>query len=138
MERLGTAEKRTRVNKEDFDDSSNKRGQVLTKAIINLANFLDLGRKDLKDILGTSEPTLVRIFKRDRIIDPESKEGELALQLIRIYRSLYAILGGDQESCRKWLRSKNTYFEKKPIESIKSVRGMIEVVQYLDAMRGQY
>lgn len=140
MEHIGTNEKRNRSKQKnsESDDGSSKRAEVLTKAIISLADFFALERKDLKEILGTSEPTLVRIYKNERTIEPTSKEGELALLLIRIYRSLYAILGGEQEACKKWLRSPNTYFEKKPLESMKSIQGMLEVVQYLDSMRGQY
>jgi len=139
MERFGPASRRRLQQKRSKSDDSFERGaQVLTKAILNLSEFFALERKDLRDILGISEPTLARIHAHDRPIQPDSKEGELAILLVRVYRSLYAILGGDEDACRKWLRSKNVYFEKTPLESMKSIQGMIEVVQYLDAMRGQY
>lgn len=120
------------------NDGSNKRDQVLTKAIINLADFLALERKDLKEILGASEPSLARTYSHKRLIVASSKEGQLALLLVRVYRSLFAMLGGEREACRKWLRSKNRYFDQTPIEAMKSVQGLSEVALYLDAMRGQY
>ena len=72
-----------------------------------------------------------------RGLDPESKEGELALLFLRLYRSLDALVGGDDEKARHWLRADNHHLAAVPAERIRSVEGLVDVVQYLDAMRGR-
>jgi hypothetical protein len=47
------------------------------------------------------------------------KEGELALLLTRLYRSLSALVGDDPAKAKVWLESPNHYFSAPPIERIK-------------------
>jgi len=72
-----------------------------------------------------------------RGLDPGSKEGELALLFLRLYRSLDALVGGDDERARQWLHADNHHLAGVPAERIASVEGLVDVVQYLDAMRGR-
>ncbi len=112
-------------------------GIVLWKAVLNLAAVYELTRKDLQDTLGFSQATLSRLYQKEGSINPQSKEGELALLLVRLYRSLSANLGGDDEAAKSWLKSYNRYFNESPLEHIRSITGLTEVVFYLDAMRGK-
>jgi hypothetical protein len=48
-------------------------------------------------VIGLSEPTISRIAKEGRGIDPESKAGQLALLVIRLFRSLDPLVGADQQ-----------------------------------------
>lgn len=113
------------------------RDRVLTKALQNLVIFYDLKGKDLKAIIGISEASASRLSQGHKLITVQSKEGELALLLIRLYRSLNALLGNDAEKAKIWLNSHNDYFQQKPVEHIKQLQGLVEVVNYLDAMRGK-
>ena len=72
-----------------------------------------------------------------RGIDPASKEGELALLFLRLYRSLDALVGGDDGRARAWLTAQNDHLGGVPAERLTSVQGLVDVVQYLDAMRGR-
>jgi hypothetical protein len=110
---------------------------ILWKAVANLAQAYALSRKDLENTLGFSQATLSRLYQKDGSINPQSKEGELALLLIRLYRSLSTNLGGDDEAAKVWLRSHNHYFNESPLEHIRKITGLTEVVSYLDAMRGK-
>lgn len=112
-------------------------GTVLWKAVVNLAEAYELSRKDLEDMLGFSQATLSRLYQKSGSIDPQSKEGELAILLIRLYRSLSANLGGDDKAAKTWLRSHNHYFNESPLEHIRKITGLAEVIFYLDAMRGK-
>jgi hypothetical protein len=110
---------------------------VLTKATINLADFYGFTGKELGEILGLSEASATRLHQGKKKISPNTKEGELALLLLRMYRSLNSLLGNNHEKARAWLNSKNQYFNQKPIDAIKTIPGLVDVVRYLDAMRGK-
>jgi hypothetical protein len=110
---------------------------VLTKALCNLAKNFDLTGKELSEITGMSESTITRLFQGKKLIVPESKEGEIVLLLIRIYRSLNAILGNQHDKAMAWLRSPNHYFQNPPLEAMKTLTGLMSVLHYLDAMRGK-
>lgn len=110
---------------------------VLTKAILKLADSYGLTGKDLCDILGMSEASASRMHQGKKWLSPSSKEGELALLLIRVYKGLNALIGHSHSKAVAWLRNDNRYFNSKPLEHLKTVSGLVDVVHYLDAMRGK-
>ena len=110
---------------------------ILTKAVSNLAKFYSLTGKDLSKIIGISESSASRISQGTKLISPHTKEGEMALLLLRIYRSLNAMVGNNHEKAKLWLNSQNKYFRNTPIEEMKTIPGLIGVLNYLDAMRGK-
>lgn len=110
---------------------------VLTKAVRNLAKFYSLTGKDLSKIIGISESSASRISQGTKLISPHTKEGEMALLLLRVYRSLNAMVGNNHEKAKLWLNSQNKYFRNTPIEEMKTIPGLIGVLNYLDAMRGK-
>jgi hypothetical protein len=109
---------------------------VLTKATLAAARALRLRNRELAAILGSSEASVSRLSYR-RELDPGSKEGELALLFLRLFRSLDALVGGDEEKARLWLHARNDHLGGIPAERIQRVEGLVDVVQYLDAMRGR-
>jgi hypothetical protein len=109
---------------------------VIAKAVLSAAARLGLRHRHLAAVLGASEASVSRL-QRGRGIDPASKEGELALLFLRLYRSLDALVGGDDERARRWLHADNAHLGGVPAERLNSVQGLVDVVQYLDAMRGQ-
>lgn len=108
---------------------------VVTKAILNAAQRLALRQRDLAHILGASEASVSRLHQ-GRLIQADSKEGELALLLLRVFRSLDAVVGGDDAAARAWLHAENHHLGGTPAERIGTVEGLVDVVRYLDAMRG--
>lgn len=111
---------------------------VLNKAILNTAVYLELTQKELSQIVGSSTPQINRLFKNGvPCINQNTKEWECALLFLRLIRSLEALIGEDASQAREWLYSYNHHLAEKPIDLIKSVSGLSEVVVYLDAMRGQ-
>jgi hypothetical protein len=109
---------------------------VLTKAVLSAANRLGVRSRQLAQVLGTSEASVSR-FKGGRVIDPESKQGELALLFLRLFRSLDALMGGDELKARAWFGAENRHIGGVPAERIRRVEGLVDVIQYLDAMRGR-
>jgi hypothetical protein len=109
---------------------------VLTKAVLAAAGRLGLRNRRLAEVIGTSEATVSRLSS-GRSIDPESKQGELALLFVRLYRSLDALVGGDDAQARTWIHAHNIHLGVVPAERIRRVEGLVDVIQYLDAMRGR-
>jgi hypothetical protein len=111
-------------------------GPVLAKATLAAAAWLGLRNRQLAAVIGSSEASVSRL-QNGRGLDPESKEGELALMLLRLYRSLDALVGGDDAKAREWLHAENLHLGAVPADRIRTVEGLVDVVQYLDAMRGR-
>ena len=109
---------------------------VLTKALLNAAQLLGMKNRELGVVIGASEASVSRLA-RERVIEPNSKEGELSLLFLRLFRSLDALVGGDETKARAWLHASNTHIGGKPAERIRQVEGLVDVVQYLDSMRGR-
>lgn len=110
---------------------------VVSKALFRAAESLGLSSADLAEIIGTSESTLSRIRngKRDPI-PLGSKEGELALLFLRVFRSLDALVGGDEAHAKAWLHANNHHVGGVPLRRMKKIEGLVDVAEYLDAMRG--
>lgn len=108
---------------------------VLTQAALRAADLLGLSSRVLSRILGVSEASISRLVSGSRSIDPASKEGELALLLVRVYRSLDALVGTDDAQRRAWLESPNRALNGRPIDLLQRTDGLVHVVAYLDAMR---
>jgi hypothetical protein len=111
-------------------------GAVLAKALLAAAARLGLKGRDLAFVIGASEASVSRL-QSGRGIEPASKEGELALLFLRLYRALDAITGGDDVRSREWLHAPNHHLAGVPADRIHTVEGLVDVVQYLDAMRGR-
>lgn len=108
---------------------------VLTKAVLRAASHLGLTNKALSAVIGLSEATLSRMRSGDYQLQPAHKSFELAVLFIRFYRSLDAIVGGDDVVAGAWLRNGNTALGSEPISLIQTVSGLANVIQYLDARR---
>jgi transcriptional regulator with XRE-family HTH domain len=111
------------------------RAMVLGKATARAAAALGLTGKGLAQVVGYSEPTISRILAGDRGIEPDSKEGELALLLVRVFRSLDALVGGSDASRATWMSTYNNGLNGIPVELIKTAEGLVRTLAYLDGMR---
>lgn len=109
---------------------------VVTKATLRAAARLGLQDAVLARVVGVS-PASVSRLRSGRTIATAQKEGELALLFLRAYRSLDALLGGDVEGCRRWLRAENAHLGGVPLDLLQTVTGLVNVGRYLDAMRGK-
>jgi transcriptional regulator with XRE-family HTH domain len=110
--------------------------RVAAKAVLAVAARLGLTHRHLAATIGVSEASVSRL-QHGRGIDPARKEGELALLVVRLYRSLDALVGGDDAQARAWLHADNAHLGGVPAERIRSVEGLVDVIGYLDAMRGR-
>jgi hypothetical protein len=63
------------------------------------------------------------------------KPFELATCVLRIFRSLDAIVGSDPESMQGWMRHENDDLGGVPAQIMAQATGLIGVMNYLDAAR---
>ena len=100
---------------------------ILAKATVRAADKLDVKGNVLAAMLGVSESSISRM---------RSGEFKLAALFLRMYRSLDAIVGGDDHVATQWLRNENSALRARPIEMIQSANGLVDVIHYLDSRRG--
>ena len=110
-------------------------GAVVTKAVMRAAARLDLPNRSVARILGLSEATVSRMGAGAYLLKTDDKAFELALMLVRLFRSLDALAGGDEQTARAWLKNENVALGGVPGALIESLSGMIAVLGYLDAQR---
>src|SRR3954466_15641057 len=96
---------------------------VLAKATLSASDRLGLKSRHLALVLGSSEASVSRL-QHQRGLDPQSKEGELPLLFLRMYRSLDALVGGDDAKAKAWLAAPNEHLRATPAERIMSVEGL--------------
>ena len=77
--------------------------QLLIQAVLRASDELALSRSALARVLGRDRS----LFARGKGIDPASKTGELALLVVRLYRSLAVLVGNDRELMRHWFHTAN-------------------------------
>ena len=114
---------------------SPERAAVVTKAVLRAAERLGLTNKVLASVIGLSEATVSRMRSGKHQLQEGQKPFELAVLLVRLYRSLDAIVGGDDAVAGTWLRSPNAVLGSEPLGAIQTVPGLTDVIQYLDARR---
>lgn len=115
--------------------SAEAQSKVLGKALLRCADLLGLNGARLAVTIGVSEASVSRLVNGSRDIDLNSKEGELAALLIRCFRSLDVLVGGNDEQRRAWMTAHNHALNGVPCELIASAQGLVTTVAYLDRMR---
>lgn len=106
--------------------------EVLAEAFGNAGRYLGMSQADLGAIVGKDRSAI----SRGRL-DPDTKAGELALLFIRCYRALYALTGGNAGQMTHWMHTENRHTGGVPAEQVRTVQGLVTVLEYLDAIRGK-
>ncbi len=99
--------------------------QLVAEACGRAAQALGLTREELSALVGKHRTSIERTG-----LDPRTKEGELGLLFLRVYRSLHSLLGGDQAQTNRSLG------DQPPRELMARIEGLTRVANYLDALRG--
>ena len=112
-------------------------GAVVTKALLRAADELGVTAKALAAVVGVSEATVSRMKNDGFALAPGTKPFELAVLFVRLFRSLDAIVGGDRQVARAWLRNANKALDGRPVDRIRTITGLLDVIAYLDARRAR-
>lgn len=111
--------------------------RVLTEAVGRVATLWKLTNDQLGSILGLSPATASRLRSGGFRLEPSSKAFELGQYLVRLFRSLDAMMGSDDAASMAWLKARNLDLDGQPIELIRSIRGLNDVTDYVDDFRAQ-
>ena len=111
--------------------------RALTKATIRAADKLELTNRTLGVIIGLSEPSISSMKRGVFKLERGQKSFELSVLFVRLYRSLDAIVSGDEQVAKAWLHNNNTALHGVPAELIQGISGLVNVIQYLDTRRAK-
>lgn len=117
--------------------TSRSDAEVLTSALARIADFWALSNAKLGTVLGLSPATVSRLRAGRSVIDPASKSFEAGQFLLRLFRSLDALLGSDDAAARRWLDTRNVDLDARPRDLIDTFRGLMTVCDYVDAHRAR-
>ena len=110
---------------------------VLTEAVRRVAQFWKLTNQQLGTILGVSIASAGRLREGKLELDSRTKAFEVGQYLVRLFRSLDALMGSDDQAAREWLRTPNLDLEQRPIELLSTFTGLARVCDYVDAFRAR-
>ncbi len=110
---------------------------VLSKAVLRAGDMLGLNGKQLAEVLGVSTSSITRMSSGDYVLAEKSKEWELGLLFVRLYRSIDAMVAGDEHSRLAWMSNPNTDLHGVPSTLINTVQGLVQTVEYVDAYRAR-
>ncbi len=108
---------------------------ILTKAALRAAELLGVNNREFAAVIGVSPSFVTKLKAGVSVIPMNTKATELAIQFVRAFRSLDAVVGGDAKTARAWLRNHNTALDAVPLDYMKSVVGLVDIVNYLDQRR---
>jgi uncharacterized protein (DUF2384 family) len=111
--------------------------RILTVAVTKVADLWGLSNAKLGAVLGLSPATASRLRSNQTKLDPVSKSFEVGQFLVRLFRSLDALMGSDDSAARSWLSATNLDLEARPVDLIDSFMGLIKVCDYVDAYRAR-
>jgi len=111
--------------------------RVLSEAVSRVASCWKLTNDQLGAILGLSPATASRLRSGGFQLDRSSKAFELGQYLVRLFRSLDALMGSDDQASIFWLKTANLDLDGRPIDLIRTVRGLNDVADYVDDHRAQ-
>lgn len=108
-----------------------RQAAALTRALLESAASLGLGRRQLAKAIGVSETTIGRLARGERYVRQGSEQWELSLMLVSMYQALFSLV---ESRMRDWMTSHNRALERTPAESILTVGGLARTLSYLRGM----
>ena len=112
-------------------------GRLVTGAILKAAELVGIRPAELSRMLGVSESKISRMKSGSAALKPGAKEFELALLVLRVFRSAGALYGADFAYISDWLRAGHLDLKPTPLERMQTVSGVVDVANYLDYFRGR-
>jgi hypothetical protein len=110
------------------------RAAVLANALLNAGHRLGLNHTEIAAVLGLHRTAISRLKQRPKI-NPESKHGELALMLIRIYRALHALTDGNPQWMQHFMRTPNSLTGEVPAQQIQEIDGLMKVMFCVESLQ---
>ncbi len=111
--------------------------RVLSEAVSRVAECWRLTNEQLGMVLGLSPATASRLRAGAFRLERGSKPFELGQYLVRLFRSLDALMGSDDAASISWLKAANLDLGGRPIDLIRTIRGLGDVADYVDDHRAR-
>lgn len=108
--------------------------QLLRKALQRAGEELGLSARETAQAIGKSRTFFEQGRAHTRI--DQHTQRMIAL-LLRLHRSLSALVGDDIELMRHWIATANRHTGGIPRQQLQDPAQLVELVQYLDAMRSR-
>lgn len=122
---------------EMMERSSEAQSRVLSEAVARVAALWSIGDDLLGEILGIAGNRATDLrngtFRLARP-EPAFRAGQY---LVRLFREL-SVLIGDDRSVMAWLQTENMDLGGRPIDLIRTERGLHELLTYLEMRRASY
>ena len=107
---------------------------VLRKALQRAGEELGLSAQETAQAIGKSRTFFEQARAQSRI---DLHTQRMVALVLRLHRSLSALVGDDIELMRHWINTANRHTGGLPREQLQDPEQLVELVQYLDAMRGR-
>ena len=114
--------------------SSVNENVLLRKALQRAGEELGLTAQETAQAIGKSRTFFEQSRAQGRI-DPHTRQ--MIALVLRLHRSLSALVGDDTALMRHWLDTANRHTRGIPRKQLQNPEQLVELVQYLDAMRGR-
>ena len=114
--------------------SSVNENVLLRKALQRAGEELGLTAQETAQAIGKSRTFFEQSRAQGRI-DPHTRQ--MIALVLRLHRSLSALVGDDTTLMRHWLDTGNRHTRGIPRQQLQNPVQLVEMVQYLDAMRGR-
>lgn len=108
--------------------------QLLRKALQRAGEELGLSAQETAQAIGKSRTFFEQGRSHTRI---DLHTQRMIALVLRLHRSLSALVGDDTELMRHWLTTPNRHTRGIPRQQLQDPEQLVELVQYLDAMRGR-
>ena len=108
--------------------------QVLTHSALRTGSLLGLSHAELARALGLDQSTVSAMADGAAELQGVTPSGQRAFTMIKIYQSLTANVGGDEQACKQWVCSHNTGLAGTPALLMQSEEGINAVLAYLQSM----
>ena len=108
--------------------------QVLTHSALRAGALLGLSHVALAQALGLEQSTVSAMADGSAELQSDFPSGQRAFTMIKIYQSLTANVGGDEQACKQWVCSHNTGLAATPALLVQSEDEMNAVLAYLQSM----
>ena len=108
--------------------------QGLTHSALRTGALLGLSHAEFARALGLDQSTVSAMADGAAELQGVTPSGQRAFTMIKIYQSLTANVGGDEQACKQWVCSHNTGLAGTPALLMQSEEGINAVLAYLQSM----
>ncbi|MDR7062473.1 MULTISPECIES: MbcA/ParS/Xre antitoxin family protein [unclassified Sphingopyxis] len=114
-----------------METSSEAQSRVLSEAVEHVAALWNIGDDLLGEILGIAGNRAADLRNGTFRLAPPEPAFRAGQYLVRLFQEL-AVLIGDDRSVMAWLQTENTDLGGRPIDLVRTDRGLREILSYVE------